>query len=257
MIKTLVTLASVVGVDETTVNVAGGKRWLHVARTELFTAYFLHPSRGRVAVDAFGVLPGYPGTVVHDALSVYDGPDYATARHALCGAHLLRELTAVAETHPEAIWPGQARDALAELAAAARTARDRGLDQIPPDRSAEPLRLFRQAVLVGLVEHPRAAGRKQSKARNLLARLRDRQAEILRFTVDLSVPFTNNGSERDLRPVKTQLKISGCHRATTGATHWLRVRGYISTVRKHRADVLTALQAAITGQPWTPPAPAT
>jgi len=134
------------------------------------------------------------------------------------------------------------------------TARDRGLDHIPPDRSAEPLRLFRQAVLVGLVEHPRAAGRKQSKARNLLERLRDRQAEILRFTVDLSVPFTNNGSERDLRPVKTQLKISGCHRATTGATHWLRVRGYISTVRKHGDDVLTALRDAITGQPWTPPA---
>jgi len=41
------------------------------------------------------------------------------------------------------------------------------------------------------------------------------------------VPFTNNGSERDPRPVKTQLKISGCHRATTGATAWLRIRGYI------------------------------
>jgi transposase len=257
LIKTLVTVASVVGVDETTVNVGGGKRWLHVARTELFTAYFLHESRGRVAVDAFGVLPGYPGAVVHDALSVYDGPDYATARHALCGAHLLRELTAVAETSPEAIWPGQARNALAELAAAARTAREAGLDHIPPDRSAAPLHLFRQAVLVGLVEHPRAAGRKQSKARNLLERLRDRQAEILRFTVDLNVPFTNNGSERDLRPVKTQLKISGCHRATTGATHWLRVRGYISTVRKHGDDILTALRDAITGQPWTPPAPAT
>jgi hypothetical protein len=32
------------------------------------------------------VLPGYAGTAVHDALSVYDGPDYATASHALCGA---------------------------------------------------------------------------------------------------------------------------------------------------------------------------
>jgi transposase len=257
LIKTLVALATVIGVDETTVNVAGSKHWLHVARTDLSTAYFLHESRGRVAVDAFGVLPGYPGAVVHDALSVYDGPDYATATQALCGAHLLRELTAVAETSPEAIWPEQARNALAELAAAARTARDHGLDHIPPDRSAAPLHLFRQAVLVGLTEHPRAAGRKQSKARNLLERLRDRQAEILRFTVDLSVPFTNNGSERDLRPVKTQLKISGCHRAATGATNWLRVRGYISTVRKHGDDVLTALRDAITGQPWTPPAPAT
>jgi hypothetical protein len=118
------------------------------------------------------------------------------------------------------------------------------------------LQLLRDAVRVGLAEHPRAPGRKQSKARNLLQRLRDREPEILRFATDLAVPFTNNGSERDLRPVKTQLKISGCHRATTGATAWLRIRGYISTVRKHGDDVLTALRDAINGNPWQPPQPA-
>lgn len=126
--------------------------------------------------------------------------------------HLIRELTAVAETYPDAIWPAQARTALATLAAAARTAREAGLDHLPPADSAEPLRLLRHAVLVGLAQHPRADGRKQSKARNLLERLRDREAEILRFTVDLDVPFGG--------------------------------------------DVLTALRDAITGQPWTPPAPA-
>jgi transposase len=254
LVKTLLTLAAVIGVDETTVNVAGRKQWLHVARTDLLTAYHLHQSRGRSAVTEFGVLPDYAGTVVHDALAVYD---IYPARHALCGAHLLRELTAVAEQHPEQLWPGQARSALADLAAAARTARDQGLDHIPVEQAAHPLMLLRHAALVGLAEHRRAEGHKQSKARNLLERLRHREDEILRFTDDLDVPFTNNGSERDLRPVKTQIKISGCHRAATGAQAWLRVRGYISTVRKHRHDVLTALRDAITGNPWTPPMPAT
>ena len=253
LIKTMISLAAVIGVDETSLNIAGRKQWLHVARTEKLTAYHLHESRGRTAVEEFGVLPGYRGTAVHDALSVYDGPDYATATHALCGAHLLRELTAVAETHPEQVWPVQARSALAELATAARTAQDHGLDHIPPEQATEPLRLYRHAVLVGLTEHRRAEGRKQSKARNLLERLRDREHEVLRFTADLAVPFTNNGSERDLRPVKTQIKISGCHRATTGASAWLRVRGYISTVRKHGDDTLTTLRDAITGNPWQPP----
>ena len=67
---------------------------------------------------------------------------------------------------------------------------------------------------------------------------------------------TNNQAERDLRPAKTQLKISGCHRSEIGARAWTRVRGYISTVRKHGDDVLTALRDAITGKPWTPPQPA-
>lgn len=252
LIKTLITLAAVIGVDETSVNVAGAKQWLHVARTQDLTTYHLHPSRGRVAVAEFGVLPGYSGTVVRDALAVYDA---YPATHALCGAHLIRELTAVAEQHPDAEWPVQARSALADLAALAAAAKGHALTVIPTDLAAEPLRLYRHAVLVGLSEHRRAPGRKQSKARNLLERLRDREPEILRFTTDLAVPFTNNGSERDLRPVKTQLKISGCHRAATGARNWLRVRGYISTVRKHGEDVLTALHDAITGNPWRPPQP--
>ncbi len=77
LIAGLIVLATVIGVDETTVNVAGRKQWLQVARTERLTAYYLHQSRGRVAVDGFGVLPGYTGTVAGDALRVWDGPIYA------------------------------------------------------------------------------------------------------------------------------------------------------------------------------------
>jgi transposase len=108
---------------------------------------------------------------------------------------------------------------------------------------------------VGLSLHPRTPGREQTKTRNLLERLRDRADEVLRFAHDLTVPFTNNQAERDLRPAKTQLKISCCHRSATGATAWLRVRGYISTARKHGINVMTAIRDAITGNPWTPPIP--
>jgi transposase len=69
------------------------------------------------------------------------------------------------------------------------------------------------------------------------------------------VPFSNNGSERDLRPVKTQLKISGCHRSATGAKNWLRVRSFIAAVRKHGLDVMIAIRDAKTGNPWPPPTP--
>jgi transposase len=59
-----------------------------------------------------------------------------------------------------------------------------------------------QAILVGLAQHPARAGRKQSKTRNLLERLQVREADVLRFAHDLAVPFTNNQTERDLRPTK-------------------------------------------------------
>jgi hypothetical protein len=42
------------------------------------------------------------------------------------------------------------------------------------------------------------------------ARLIAHQGEVLRFTVDLRVPFTNNQSERDLRMVKRCAQPRGC-----------------------------------------------
>jgi hypothetical protein len=251
LIKSLIVLAHVIHVDETTSNINGARWWLHVACTDKLTAYLLHPSRGRAAVTEFDVLPAFGGTVVHDALSVYDA--YPAARHALCGAHISRDLVAAAEADPDQDWPDQALRALHGLNTAAHQARDRHLAAIPPDTAQPLLDSWRHALLVGLAEHRRAPGRKQSTTRNLLERLRDRDDQVLLFARDLSVPFTNNQAERDVRPTKTQMKISGCHRSDTTAQAWLRVRGYISTVAKHGDNVLDALRQAISGNPWTPP----
>jgi transposase len=252
LIKSLIVLAHVIHVDETTSNINGARWWLHVAGTDKLTAYHLHRSRGRAAVTEFDVLPAFRGTVVHDALSVYDA--YPEARHALCCAHLARELAAAAEAHPDQAWPEQALRALHGLNNAAHDARDQQLPAIPPDTAQPLLDSWRHALLVGLAEHRRVPGRRQSKTRNLLERLRDRDEQVLLFARDLSVPFTNNQAERDVRPTKTQLKISGCHRSETTAKAWLRIRGYISTVAKHGDNILDALRDAITGNPWKPPA---
>ena len=75
---------------------------------------------------------------------------------------------------------------------------------------------------------------------------------MLRFAHDFRVPFDNNLSERDIRMVKLQQKISGCWRTTHGAERFLAIRSYISTARKQGQrpiDVLTQLAA---GQPWLP-----
>jgi len=36
----------------------------------------------------------------------------------------------------------------------------------------------------------------------------------------------------------------------------LDIRSYIDTMRKHKADVLAGVRAAVTGNPWQPPIPA-
>ena len=138
------------------------------------------------------------------------------------------------------------------LNTAAHDARDRGGSEIPPDVADPLLRAWRHAILVGLAQHPARTGRKQAKTRNLLERLRDREADVLRFAHDLTVPFTNNQAERDLRPTKTQMKISGTFRSEASAKAWPRIRGYVSTARKHGLTAFDAILTAVTGNLWTP-----
>jgi hypothetical protein len=48
---------------------------------------------------------------------------------------------------------------------------------------------------------------------------------------EVSVPFDNDGTERDLRMIKLQQKTSGCFRTKDGARVFCRVKNYLSTAR--------------------------
>ena len=91
--------------------------------------------------------------------------------------------------------------------------------------------------------------RKKNPVVPLVKRLRECRAEILRFMTDLSFPFDNNGSERDLRMVKLRQKTSGCLRTALGAERFCRIRSYLSSARKQKQPLLAALERALEGQP--------
>jgi hypothetical protein len=173
---------------------------------------------------------------------------------------LLRDFEYAAQCWPGTIWPGQAQRALRGLIRAWHSARDQGLAEIPPGVRDPLINEFKHAVLAGLSGVPRIPGPKNSTAqhpgRDLLEFCRDRQADVLRFTRDTRVWPANNISERGIRPLKTEQKISGRLTSEDAAQHRLDIRGYLDTARKHGQDVMAILRGVMTGTPWTPPAPA-
>jgi hypothetical protein len=255
LIRALIITASVICADETPIRVGPGpktrKRYLLVACTNLLTYYFLG-DRSLATFEAF-VFPDLTGVVVHDRYQNYD--KFPGVTHQLCAAHLLRDIEDAAQSYPGAIWPGQIADALRALIHAANLARDQGLAAVPDDAKAADLRLFRHGVRVGLSQVPRIPGAsvEQPPARLLLECLRDREHDVLRFLSDLRIPPTSNQAERDVRPAKTQQKISGRLRSEQATRHRYAVRGYISTAAKHGISIFTALRDALAGNPWMPP----
>jgi len=259
LIRALVITASVLCDDETPIRVGPGpktrKKYLLVACTSLLTYFFLG-DRSMKTFDAF-VFPDLSETVlVHDRYQNYDA--VPGVLHQLCTQHILRDLEDAAESYPDAIWPAQAAEALRGLIHAANTARANGLAAVPDGDMAADLVLFRNAVRVGLSEVRPVPGAKakQKPGRSLLECLRDREADVLRFLSDTRIPPTSNQAERDLRPAKTQQKISGRLRSETASRNRYAVRGYLDTARKHGADVITAIRDALAGNPWMPPIPA-
>jgi transposase len=262
MIRTLITMAHVVGFDETTLRCgpAGAKKYVLSASTENATTYHL----GGRDLDSFagaGILPEFAGVAVHDRYANYFHRRWENlAGHQACNAHLLRDFADAAETYPDAHWPAQAQRALRGLINAWHTARDTGLAEIGEDVRGPLVLEFRRAIRVGLSQVPRVPGPRNSTAqhpgRDLLEFCRDREDDVLRFCHDTRIWPTNNISERDLRPTKTQQKISGRLTSEDITQDRLDIRSYIDTVRKHGADVITALRLAIMGNPWKPTLPA-
>ena len=260
LIRTLIAASPVAGFDETTLRSgpAGEKKYVHGAFTELYSAFHLG-TRSIESMKKGGILPFFAGIVVSDRYQGYWSETWtAFAGHQACAAHLIRDFEDCAETYPGSGWPQQAQRALRGLIHAWHAAREQGLPAVPGE-VREPLELeFRRAVTFGLSAVPRVPGPKttvkQKPGREMLEFCKAREADVLRFASDTSVWPTNNISERGVRPLKTQQKISGRLTSDDVTQDRLDIRGYIDTARKHGLGALEVLEQLMLGRPWMPPA---
>jgi transposase len=255
-IKTAIRGSPVGHGDETGIRVDGQTTWLHVFSTLAYTYYYWSHHRGQKAHRADGLLPDYQGILMHDAYRSYFLYAY---RHALCNAHLLRELQAIYEADPSQRWASQLMRLLRTAWALVKVAQKTDETKLPDPQADRITRLFQQIVARADQQNPpaqRQPGQRgrvaQSVPRNLIERLSQYQDAYLRFVTDFRVPFDNNLAERDLRMGKLQQKISGCFRTEAGADAFCRIRGYISTLRKQRVDLLPALFSLWSDTPFCP-----
>lgn len=257
-LKAGVQAAAVGHFDETGLRVNSKLWWLHVASTDMLTYYFVHPKRGREAMDKMGILPHFTGVSVHDGLSSYAHYD---CRHSLCNAHHLRELRFIYERY-EQTWADQMMTLLVDIKTEVDFAKADEASELTPKQLAVFEQKYQTLLADGFKDNPpppvdkgapKKRGRpKQSPPKNLLDRLQKHQAAVLAFMYDFRVPFDNNQAERDIRMMKLKQKISGCFRAPDGARQFCRIRGYISTLRKQGLTVLDALKSVFLNNPVLP-----
>ena len=241
--------------DETGLNVNSQKYWVHTASTDKYTYLILHKRRGLEGVKANGAIVDYKGVVVHDCWGPYFKLD--NIKHSVCCAHILRELNGVIDAEESHVWAKRFKHLLLNMKKSKEQALDSNKTELDESLLKLLLKEYDEILDYADIEFPspkkvegKGRGRtKKGKTRSLIERLRKLKDEVCRFVQDFTVPFDNNLAERDLRNIKTKIKVSGCFRTTEGAENYLKIMSYIGTAKKNGINAVKALKAAFDGTP--------
>jgi transposase len=246
-LKRHVTASDIVHFDETGIRVKGKVHWAHTASTEQVTLISSHPRRGVEGILAGGVLNQFEGVAVHDCWSSYYNEQFNTATHAVCGAHIDRELEGVIQNSKQR-WARSMQKLLETLYKTKRELMEQGIGCAPKEMQADFSRQYDRILERAFSRNPfqepkvKKRGRpKKEKVRNLIERLRDLKDDVLRFFTDFRVPFSNNIGEKSFRLSKLKMKIAGTFRSSEGGSNFCTIFSIIDTVRKNGGNAFEAL----------------
>ena len=241
--------AKVLYIDETSMRVGKELYWIHTYSFENIVLQFIHPKRGLEAISEIGILPRYGGIIVHDCWWPYF--TFEEVVHALCNAHLMRDLKFIEESM-EYRWATRLKRL---LKAAIKMVNSRKKKILTKKQYARLERLYDEILMEALGElpgFPESTGKrgrpKHTDAQNLWLRLFDHKDAVLLFAKVAEVDPTNNKAERNLRMNKVKKKVSGCFRSKEMAKHFCRIYSYVKTMRNKGYSSLEAITFALKGE---------
>ena len=252
-IKLKITESGLGHFDETGTRVDKKLWWVHNASNCKYTYLDLSTKRGHLGMDECDVLPNFHGIAMHDCWASYW--KYKDMQHAVCCAHLLRELTGICENHPEQKWAFEFIDLLLEMKKVKEKAVGSGKESLSYYHYYKFDKRYRELIKQAREENPLPVSTKKKRGRKkkgkilaLVERLDEYKASVCLFIYDFMVPFDNNMAERDVRMIKVKTKVSGCFRSEEGARDYLKIMSYIGTAHKQGYNAYDAIRKAISGQ---------
>ncbi|MFI4982897.1 MAG: IS66 family transposase, partial [Nevskiales bacterium] len=226
-IEKVVIASPVVCCDETSVRVRGKSWWEWVFIGTLAVLHVIQPSRGKAVVTArFGAIR--PEVWVSDMLGSQRGHGVLWQ---VCLAHLLRDAKYAIECGDTAFSTPFRRLLLRAIAIGRRrdTLKDITLKQYLHDLDRRLDRII-AAVPIG------------EPGRKLRKRMLANRAHLFVFVTNRNVPYTNNISERHLRPSVIFRKVTNGFRCEWGAETYAAFRSVVSTAKANGASVLDTVR---------------
>lgn len=237
-IRDMVLASPVVCSDETSARVRGKNWWEWVFIGTLAVLHIIQPSRGKAVVRAlFGEIR--PAVWVSDMLGSQRGNGVLWQ---VCLAHLLRDATYAIECGDTAFSAPFKLLLLRAIAIGRRreTLKDTTLKQYLSDLERRLNRIM-AAVPIG------------EPGRKLRKRMAANRTHLFVFITNRDVPYTNNISERHLRPSVIFRKVTNGFRCEWGAETYAAFRSVVSTAKANGASVLGVIRFVLAAKPFGEP----
>lgn len=238
--------------DETGTRVDKKLWWVHDASNCEYTYLDISPKRGFEGMEQCGVLTAFRGIAMHDCWASYW--NYPDMQHAVCCAHLLRELTGIMENCSDQTWASGFIGLLLEMKKVKEKAVAAEKESLSYYYYHKFDKKYEELIKLARIQNPlpettvkKPGRKKKGKILALVERLANYKASVCLFIHNFNVPFDNNLAERDLRMIKVKTKVSGCFRSEEGARDYLKIMSYIGTAHKQGFNAYEAIKKAISG----------
>ena len=226
--------------DLTETKVSNKKGYVRNYSNDKITVYIPSKDKKIHRVKRQWILDGYTGYIVQD----HDTAIYnfgIKEKHVECNVHLRRYLKNNTELTKHK-WSQEMDKLLLEIKRNKEEYLEIGINRFSEQELENYSKRYDEIIKEGLEENKESNSTylgKEEKA--LLNRLKKYKTNHLIFAYNFKVPFDNNLSERDLRPIKTKKKVSGCHRSYRGLKNYCIIRSIISTCKKQGIDYFQEL----------------
>ena len=239
--------------DDTVISIDKHQSCMRYYGNDFLCLFKAHEKKNKEGLDQDKILSLLDkNTVVeHDHNKVNYNPEYEFI-NAECCQHLLRDLKKVEMNLPNRTWCKEMIELFQEYDHKRKELIQKGIDRFDNDEINDFILNIDTNLLNGLEENENDPNPYYAKNElTLIWRIMEYRDNYIYWIFDFNIPFTNNLSERNLRGVKTKMKISGQFQNIERARDYANIRSYIETCRLYGVNEYQSLTRLVEDNPYT------
>lgn len=245
--------SSIIYWDDTVININKSQSCLRYYGNDDVCLFKAHEKKDKKGLDKDNILNVLNSNTVveHDHNKVNYNSEYRFI-NAECCQHLLRDLKKVEVNIPNRTWCKNLISLFQKFDHKRNELIARGIETFNGDDINDFILEIDQNLLLGLEENEKDSKPYYAeKELTLIKRIMEYRDNYIYWILDFDIPFTNNLSERNLRGVKTKMKVSGQFQNIDRASDYANIRSYIETCRIYGVNEYESLKRLVEDKPYT------